>query len=256
MAMKPMTELVDVAKTSVQGVAIFFAVFFLGLQLQGLSLEAGISASYVAFYSGLIPLALMSIIAISIFRVRYLELFDFGIPVKFAIIAGWTLLIVFLSFSGTQIVPVPRASVEGFQIGASEQLYLSSVIPGILEDLVYNVGLPMTLLVIIALVAEFGFGIEIGTGSLVGFAVIAAIVAAIGYNVWVVPGFASAHVPSYGVTNPGLFAAFFFSFGQSLVYILTGIFLPLAHILHNMIVFFGSETGFNVGALSITGSGI
>lgn len=251
-------ELIDIGKTTGIGIVLFGIVYFLGLQLQSYSLEQGVSQAFSDFYSGLIPLAIMSIIGLSIFRVRYLEIFDdfMSNKVKFALISGWIIFIVLLSFSGTQVVPVPRASVEALQLTAGTEIYLSSVIPGILEDLVYLVGLPMVLLVTIALISEFVLGLEISLGTLTVMALIAAFIASVGYNVFVIPGFAAAHVPSYGATNPALFWAFLFGFGQSTIYIFTGMFFPLAHVLHNAIIVIGAQSGLSVGPLAITGGGL
>lgn len=250
-----MADLIDIAKQSVMALVILLVVYFLGLQLQGLGLEEGVSRAYVDFYSGLIPLSILSIIALVVFKVRYFSVFGeyLGTAAKFGIIIVWTLFIVFISFSGQQVVPVPRASVESFQITAQNEMYLSSVVPGVLEDLNYLVGLPMIFAVILLLMLEFGAGIEPGAGVTIGVMVLAAFVASIGYNVWVVPGFASAHVPSYGATNPALFGAFMFSFGQSLVYMVTGLFLPLAHIIHNAIIYTSAQSALSVGPLGVVG---
>lgn len=249
-----MSDLINIGKQSILGIVIFCIVYFIGLQLQGLSLEAGVSAAYVDFYSGLIPLCIMGIIAMVVFKVRYFDVFDdiLSFKVQVLLVLGWTILIVVMSFSGQQVVPVPRASVEGFQLAPGHEAYLASVIPGVLEDLAYLVGLPMTFAVIALVVLEFGLGIEATATGTVIIMIIAAFVASIGYNTWVIPGFTSAHVPSYGATNPALSAAFFFSAGQSLVYMMTWYF-PLPHILHNLIVYEGARTGLVIGPLSVTG---
>ena len=250
-----MSDIVNIGKTSVMGISIFLVIYFLGLQLTGLSLEMNISKAYIDFYSGLIPLGILSIIGIVVFRIRYFDAFGDYLsgPVKFFLIIGWTLFIVILSFRGTQVIPVPRASAEGLQLTEGTELYLSTIVPGILEDLVYLAGLPMVLMTGILLFLEFGLSIEPSAGLILGIAIMSAFVASLGYNIWVIPGFASAHVPSYGASSPALAGAFMFSFGQSLVYIFSGLFIPAAHILHNAIVFMGAATGLSIGPLSISG---
>jgi len=167
------------------------------------------------------------------------DIFGLSFLHKVIIIGGWTFLIVAMSFGGNQIWPVPKASIGSFQLTQGTELYTSSVIPGILEDLNYLAGLPMVLALAYFLMRENVFGGEIGSTEFIITGIIACLIASTGYNVWVVPGFTSAHVPAYGGATMAYAGAWIFSFGQALVYFVTGIFLPLPHILHNLIIAYG-----------------
>ncbi len=253
-----MSDLVRIGKEGAMGVVVFLIIFFIGMQLASLSLESGVSSAYTSFYNALFPLALASILAFTFFKVKYFEQFRTVIPRKWAVIITlvWIIFITFTTFSGAQLVPVPRASVEGFQLSGGTELYLATIIPAFFEDMVYLVGLPMIIAVFLFMLIEFGFKFDVGLTGAFAIIIIATFIGSVGYNVFVIPGFASAHVPAYGNTSPALTSVFLFGWGQSMVYALTGYFAPVAHITHNAIIFWGATTGFNIGPLSITGGGI
>lgn len=232
--------MIRVAPKLVEYVAIFAVVFWLSMQIAGMSLEANISESYADFYGYLALQGLALTLAMGAFGLWYFTYDPLGLSKvsKLLIVGVWTAMIAFVTLGGIQIVPVPKASIETFQLTKETELYTATIIPGILEDLNYLAGLPMIIGLAIFLFLQ-RLGVEIGRSAFLGIGIVACLIAASGYNIWVVPGFTSAHVPSYGGSQMAYFGAWFFGFGQALVYFITGIFLPLAHILHNFLIVYG-----------------
>ena len=83
--------------------------------------------------------------------------------------------------------------------------------------------------------------------------VIACLVATTGFNVWLIPGFTSAHVPTYGEQQGAYIGAWIFGFGQSMVYMTTGWLAPITHFAHNSYIAAGTLYGINIGGLTIIG---
>jgi uncharacterized membrane protein (DUF485 family) len=222
--------------------SIFIVALLLMAQIQGLSLEANISQSYTDFYFRLSIMGIVSLFGMVAFGIYYFsndEIWKIPTEWKVIITVGWIAFVSFMTLGGNQMVGVPKASAVNLQLTQSTELWTSSVIPGFTEDLFYLAGLPMAFAVIVMLLFDrFGWGV--GTKEFMGISVVACLVAAGGYNIWVIPGFTTSHIPAYGNIQLAYAGAFIFAAGQSLVYLITGWFLPIAHIIHNLIVVYGS----------------
>lgn len=243
----------DIGKKTVMYVAIFVVLFMLTMQLQGLALEPNVSAAYTDFY---ITLALTGMVGLALmvaFAWKYGDAFSLPVWMKGGIVAVWVIFIILISTSAGQILPVPKASAASFQLTDETELYTSSVIPGVLEDWAYLWLLPMALLLTFLLVAEYGLGIEADAMTIGILAVVACVISATGYNIWVIPGFTSAHVPAYGNMQNAYIGAWTFALGQSLVYVFTGWFLPIAHMVHNYIIAQGQIYQISAGGFNIVG---
>ena len=226
-------------------VAEYAAIFLVGLllcaQIQGLSLEAKVSQAYTTFYFQLVIMGLVSVTAMVAFHMWYFshDVFRIAWQYKAAILGAWTIFIVLMSSSGNQIWPVPKASMETFQLSTATEFYTSSVIPGFAEDLFYLCSLPMLFAFLWFVFRENAMGAEIGATEFIAAGLIASIIASTGYNIWVIPGFTSSHVPAYGSAQSAYAGAWIFSAGQSVVYFVTNTFFPAAHVLHNLIIVYG-----------------
>lgn len=228
-----------VKEKTVEYVAIFAVLLFLSMQIAGMSLEANIAKGYTDFYGYLAFQGMVVVVVMGAFSLWYLS-HDF-IPLRYrlGITAGWLVFMLVISIAGNQMVPIPKASIETLQLTKQTELWTSSVIPGVLEDWNYLVGFPMIISLAYFIGRKRLFGSDVGFGEFVATGIVACLIASTGYNIWVIPGFTSAHVPAYGGADLAYGGAFVFSFGQSLTYFLTGIFLPLPHILHNFIIVYG-----------------
>lgn len=217
---------------------------FLALQLSGLALEEGVSQGYVAFYGNY---ALISVAALVLTIVLFLM-----VRIRWGHLLGpwWVNGLIFLAFivyitmittsTPGGILPVPRASVAEFQLSPGTELYTSSIIPAFLEDWLILYVLPFMMFIALGLLIENVFQWEIGRVLFITLGVLCCLTASVGYNIWVVPGFVSQHVPAYGGQTEAYIGAWLFAFPQALVYFFTGWFLPVAHALHNFIVTYGS----------------
>jgi hypothetical protein len=248
-----MADGLNIGKNIAEGLLIFIVVFFLSAQIQGMSLEPNVSKGYIEFYGYLALESMITSIAIIVFRIKMGEIFDLSMKTKMAIFGVWLLFIIMISVSAGQILPVPRASVADFQLSKSTELYTSSVIPGVLEDWRYLFVLPTIIIVAIILGLEYGLGVEVDGLMFMGIVVLACFVAALGYNLWVIPGFTSSHVSAYGQCQNCYIGAFMFGFGQSMIYMFTNTFIPVAHILHNALVTYSQLYQINIGPMSVIG---
>lgn len=233
----------DVKKPLVGFVVVIIILFFLSMQLQGLGLEEGVSTGYTDFYGNYAVIALtMAVVTGFLFyivRIRWGHIIT-SKWLTLMIIAGFAFYIVVLTTGAGQIMPVPRASMHEFQLNPGTELYTSSVIPAILEDWIILYCLPFMLFIAIGMIIEIPFDYELGRWSVIGLALICCFIASVGYNVWVIPGFVSQHVPAYGGQTEAYVGAWLFAFPQSVIYFFTGVFFPVAHFLHNFIITYGS----------------
>jgi hypothetical protein len=237
----------EIKKPLVGYIIIILITVFLYMQLQALSLEENVSQGYVSFYLGYATLgiitAIMSIVLYAIVRIRWGSIIQHW-WVKLALSIVFIFYIVMLTTGSGQIIDVPRASQVELQLTPATELYTSSVIPAILEDWIILWIFPFIIFIGIGLVLENGLGIEIDAENhvlrYVGVGVTACLIASVGVNVWLIPGFVSQHVPAYGGQTDAYTGAFLFALPQSILYFFTGWFLPVAHGIHNFIVTYGS----------------
>ena len=229
-------------RTLLEYMAIFLVALLLMAQIQGLSLEPNISSAYADFYFRLSMMGIITLLGMGAFGIYYFsndEIWKLSTTSKAIITVAWIVFIAFMTLGGNQMVGVPKASVATLQLTTETELWTSSVIPGFTEDLFYLAGLPMTFAFLVFILFDrFGWGI--GTKEFMTVSVIACLIAATGYNIWLIPGFTTAHIPAYGQTQLAYTGAFIFAAGQSLVYLITGWFIPIAHMLHNLIITYGA----------------
>lgn len=285
----------DIAKNVGMYIAIFVVLFFLAMQMQGLSLEPHVSDSYATFYYNAAMLGIGGVLGVIVFNLKYWGILNIPVKFKIAIHIVWIIFIISITVFAGQILPVAK-SFEGepLQLNKETELYSASFPPGILEDWTYLWCLPLILLVAmllymeategiigasvgialgvaIALVLSLGLGgililafilgavgyflgeMPIGAGTILALAVVACLISATGYNIWVIPGFTSAHVPAYGNAQNAYVGAWTFAVGQSLVYVFTGWFIPAAHIIHNYLIAYGHLYQINAGGFNIVG---
>jgi hypothetical protein len=226
----------DTGKRLILPAFMAILLVFVLLQLQGLSLEHNVSQGYSTFYWRLAVTGVLAVTLTVAFGLKYGDIFELPTWMKASMHIIFIVFIAAISFSGNQIIPVPRASVTDFQLTAQTEYYTSTVVPAVTEDITYLWLLPMIIMWFSLLMIEYAGGVEPTRGMVAAVAVVACLAASIGYNVWVLPGFTSAHVPAYGDNRPAYLGATVFSFGQSMVYVLTGWFIPVAHFIHNSIV--------------------
>ena len=261
-----------IEKTTLIDIIVLVGAVFLLLQMQSLSAEVGVSPSYIEFYRALaliVVLMMTTSIVISFLNnkglvpewvslgfiwsenasIRPLALsrtvIRFVPHIVFIIVISMLLLTNIVSI----FVPVPQVST-GIAMSAGKTIYLQSVIPGVLEDYAYLIVLPMVIFFFMGVILYRLLGIRPTIAVNTVLIIIACLMASLGYSIWVIPGFTSSHTKVYGELSPAYLSAFAFSFGQSLVYHVTGIFFPLAHIIHNFIISIGptwSIFGLQVG---------
>jgi hypothetical protein len=223
-------------KSKVMTLAIFLVIVFVAFQVHNLSLEENISEAYTSYYFGLAVIGAVGVVGLAAFQVRYGDILGIHWPIKALSVIGWTVFIVMITSTGQQIYPVPVAYIEPLQIGPTEEMWTSAVIPPIVEDLAFLFVLPMVLTLFTLLILE-RVGYDDPGRKLITVVVVAScLVASTGYNIWFLPGFTSAHIPTYGGNQGAFVGAWVFSFGQSLVYMFTGWFVPFAHMIHNGII--------------------
>lgn len=176
---------------------------------------------------------------------------------------AWVIIVIFLSISGFQVWGSPDiySSAQEFQTATSDEPFAAqefsiatsfwdvAVLPGFTEDMA-AFGLSAVFVAILGgLILIMG---KITKSSVfkynkfwhVGAILIASPMAAIGLGF--IPGFAQAHASVGGTNLPFIFATFLFQTINLYVMWATGLFLPLAHIIHNGIFVFGFAFAFSI----------
>jgi hypothetical protein len=228
-------------------VALFIFIF---LQVLGLSLEPHVSGGYVNFY---LPLSLFCLIGAGItvaFDWKWGDVLGLETWHKALIVVIWVVFIASISFSGNQILPVPKASAENLQLSAQTEVITSAWIAPPLEDMAFLWLLPMSFMVAMGVILE-SRGFDLSKVQFTVLAFVAVLIASLGYNIWVLPGFTTAHIPAYGNNQVAYEGAFVFAVGQSTVYLVTGWFLPIAHGIHNFIVEQSKTGSYSVGGFNV-----
>lgn len=246
---------IDVMKENKWLLFGIIALFLISMNLSGLALEEHVSPKYIDFYQNLAYIAMSGSVILVVFmlsRENHIgEILGIDRKTKVVIFVAFIIFIVFMTTGLGQILPVPKASI-GFQLNADTELYTSTVIPGFVEDYAFLIVLPMVLLTIFLYVTEKVFGIEPGRGLAILFIILSCLISSTGFNIWVIPGFTSAHVPAYGEVQGAYIGAWIFGFGQSMVYMFTGYFVPIAHMAHNFLISYGNLYGISIGQFQIT----
>jgi len=240
----------DVKKALIQPALMVALFIFIFLQVLGLSLEPHVSSGYVNFY---LPLSLFCLVGAAVtaaFDWKWGDVLELETWHKVVIVVVWTVFIASISFSGNQIIPVPKASVESLQLSAQTEVITSAWIAPPLEDMAFLWLLPMSFMIAMAIIIE-GLGHDLNKLQFAALSVIAVLIASAGYNIWVLPGFTTAHIPAYGNNQVAYEGAFVFALGQSSVYLVTGWFLPTAHGVHNLIIEESKRGSYSIGEFNI-----
>lgn len=240
----------DISKEVISPLILIVALSFILIQLNTLSLDPHVDPNYVSFYI-VYPGAAWIILALMYFRIhkelRIGEIFNLDWKAKAMLFGGFIFVIMLLTVGSGQLIPVPKASAASLQIGANEEIYLASIVPAFTEDAMYLIAIPLIILTLISLIYK-----PSGPYGLFALMVIACLIGATGYNIWLIPGFTSAHVSAYGEAQEAYLGAWIFGFGQSMVYMVTGWYVPVAHALHNAWIAAGTLYGINIGGFQVT----
>src|SRR3990167_1111884 len=154
------------------------------------------------------------------------------------------LVIILSATSNFQLVPVPQAFQEGFAASEIQKGYFSSIPVGLIEDFI-TLELFSIIVLVLNLLFKKVFKISSSFALTFGTMIIAALIASSGYGLF--PGFASAHGLAYQSNQGAFILAFLFQFMNLLIFGMTGLFLPIAHITHNFLI----VTLFTIVAFSI-----
>jgi hypothetical protein len=225
----------------VEYLAIFAIGIYLVMQVTGMGLLSQTSPNYTTFYYRTLITGLLAVTGMVVYGIWYFTINPLNISLKMAvgIIAAFTLVVSMLTFAGNQIWPVPMAFGDPMQMTVLENYISTSIIPGFSEDLLYLAAFPM-ILSLFYFIPKTLFFRDVGRMEFIVVSVIACVIASTGYMTWVIPGFTSSHVPAYGNLQNAYSGAWIFSTGQSLIYLFTGVFAPVTHIIHNMIITYQS----------------
>lgn len=238
---------------------------FVTLQLISLSAEEGISRAYLWFY---IPLGLFCCLFAGLSlvftiikgdpetaNIAFIAETSEARPLSRNILARFGLIILFcvviagsITFAGMQFLPVPQATQTGFQMTEAKSDYLISVVPGLFEDFAFLLFLPCLLVMLFCLLSKWLLKMDPKQNVAFFLIVIlfSCLLSSAGYGIWVVPGFTSSHT-IYGENVPAYIYAFVYGFTQSTLYQVTGIFLPIAHPLHNYMISKMERTRISIG---------
>jgi hypothetical protein len=267
------------------------ALFFLSGQLQSLYQETDVSTSYITFYIGLrdfvLPILVFGAILefLDIFK-QYSEQkewtpsvgFIYSLNLKahpFADLSFGQKILIFVSLTisatgglllinsfiattpgGIVFFPVPNAINEGSQITQAKSLWLSSVIPGALEDAMYNNIIASLIFTAISFIAvKLGADLDKKSTS-IGLILLSCLISASGVSIWVIPGFGSAH-QTYSANLPAFISVFLFGFMSSFLNLSTGLFFSfVAHIAHNALVSYSTNYNVQIFGLAIGRVGV
>jgi len=245
---------------------IFLLFIFFQLQLITLKGNPEISEFYLAKY---IPLGWFCIIvsAISLIFIWVKEPLVAHIPalattdsyrpvkwtwLKFLLLGLFALSILFsVTTLKIQILPVPHPIEIGFAVSPITEAYYSSVIPGFYEDFTWGIILPTLLFNMLWLIFLLILKVDARQNMMLflGVMFLAILISSIGYGL-LIPGFATAHRAAYQENTQAYVAAFFFMFIQAIIYAITGLFLPIAHIIHNALFSLGFVIALSIGGVS------
>lgn len=236
---------------------LFTVIFLLSVQSINYSLQPGINPDFIKFYRDAFDLSMIGVLAGSIFLLyRDLKIGDIlGIDrvMKVVIFVAFIVVISVSTIAGGQIIGLPTVSVEGFSFSNGEEIWLSSVYPAFGEDPIFLMYLPIFMLFLVVGSLEY-IGVLKGTSEdrwkVMGIMMVISLLAATGIGPFLA-GFTSAHSQAYGENQGSYAGAAVFGFGQSMVYMVTGITLPIAHAIHNAIVKSSEVYGFSLGSWQI-----
>lgn len=244
-------EIDDKLKGNLYYLVIVSILFIISLQLMGLSLETHVSQVFIQFYQ---PLSLICIAGGFLVFFLFLKTNEFKIIenkyVALAVHGSWIVFILFLTTKAGQILPVARASQVEFQLSAATEVVTSSVIVPFLEDFSYNFLFPLLIVIVGVVLLKLG-KIDVEKKHIIVLIFLACFVTSTGYNLWVVPGFTSTHIPAYGDNPQAYVGATLFSYGQSVINLMTGYFNPAAHGIHNYIILASKSSSFAIGGFQI-----
>lgn len=171
---------------------------------------------------------------------------------KFVIIGLFAISILFsVTTLKIQIMPIPHPIEVGYAVSPIAEAYYSSIIPGFYEDFTWGIILPSLIFNVLWLIILLTLKVDArqSIASFIGVMLIAILISSIGYGL-LIPGFATAHKTAYQENIQAYLSAFFFMFIQSFIYAITGLFLPIAHIIHNALFSLGFVIAFSVGGVS------
>lgn len=166
--------------------------------------------------------------------------------IKWILVAVFAIMI-FFSTAYVQVLPIPTPLAQaGLQISPNQNTYLTVVPPALFEDFSMLIISCILIFAISMVFKRVGINLYSNPLAFTAVAGLTSGIVSLGYG-WFLPGFASSHLGTYGA-NYGLYlAAFIFMFTQLFIYQVTGIFMPIAHMLHN---FSFTQSVFTITAIS------
>ncbi len=238
------------------------------IQLSWAGIISNLSPVYISFYKGLAMIGLaFSILYLlldlvkdeprelaigSFFDETPLKPLSLATPiVRFLPHLVFIFIIIFSSLSGLQLVEIPQLAVEGqpLAISTAETIWFQGIIPGFTESLVIFIFAQLAIL-FVWLVLSWLRGSPLGAGFRTVIAIVVILLIALGSG-FLFPGAASGHAVTYGDNDPSYIGAVGFFFIEQMIFDQTGIFFPLAHILHNGLLIFNSVFALSIGTAII-----
>ena len=240
---------IDLVKRGKWLIFITISILIVRQVLMMALLDSVLSQTYLNWYLEASITALGYMVIIFIFGIyrelRLGEALGLSNMNKIIIFVGFVAFMVVATWGAGQIIGIPsNIANQGFSISGGEELFYSSIVPAVTEDPIFLIAVPALSAMIILIIYEVVAGkpgIKIVTAAIIISMIIGGTV------------FASAHQVAYGQNQDAYLGAWVFGVGQTGVYMTTGIFLPVAHIVHNAMLTLGNLYGINIGAFTIVG---
>lgn len=220
--------------TAQYAIVITIILLIVGL-LNQFMLDPGIAEQYAMFYFNLGVMGIVGGIFVTVYLGRFIlsNIVSIETGAKILVTVIWIGFFTFISIQaiagGNQVIGVPTEITTPLSVVVPNEILTRALIPAFLEDFWYLYVFSGLIATLILFFYEFVFpGEEAGFLEYSVVMVFATFLAAL--------NFTSAHFAAYGNQIDAFIGAFIFGWGQALVYAFTGIFLPVAHFLHNYIV--------------------
>jgi hypothetical protein len=184
------------------------------------------------------------------------RIFSQGI-LPFILIGIFTIAIILVPIVGhVMAYPSPQVAFQeqALQFSSASQTYFMSFPVGFGEDLIYN--LMLTNIIVFLLCGLVLLIFKIDARSMMGLFIfiilISSALSGLGYG-FAFPGFAGEHRAIYQFDEPSYLVAWGVGSLTAFIFQITGLFLPIAHIGHNLIVSMNIVSVLAIGGLVIKG---
>lgn len=223
-------------KEVVVSTILMFILLIVSIYLFYFQTRTDVTPAYLSFYipMGLFTIAIASMAFMFMFTdkepwySRFAFLWDDNEDQRPLYKYGFWMSIGFMAFTAftllttkTLLYPIP-AAFTSMAVSSTEGLFLTAIVPGLLEDFVYGIVAASLIAIVIGVMLKDLFDnkmVKLGVYAISAFSV--AIL------------FALMHHSVYQQNIPAFISAFIFMGGQSFIYLSGGKFFPGAHIVHN-----------------------